>query len=108
MQRLRPDGSIENMQIVKSDGALPAYCSPPNPCPTGYTAEDGCLEDFENTAKFSRDYQSAQECICDSEHMFNCPGSTRENEIDALARTFENEGLAEAALDRLIKTMEVT
>jgi len=106
LQRLKPDGSMENMQIVKTDGQLPAYCTPPNPCPSGYNADDGCLENFENTATFSRDYQASQECMCDSEHMFDCPGSTRENEIDALARTFENEGLAEVALDRLIKTME--
>merc|ERR1739838_749317 len=25
-------------------GVLPAYCDPPNPCPKGYTAEDGCIE----------------------------------------------------------------
>merc|ERR1712227_615294 len=24
-------------------GVLPAYCDPPNPCPKGYTAEDGCI-----------------------------------------------------------------
>merc|ERR1712228_1117512 len=23
---------------------LPAYCDPPNPCPIGYTEEDGCIE----------------------------------------------------------------
>ena len=23
---------------------LPAYCDPPNPCPLGYGAEDGCIE----------------------------------------------------------------
>ena len=23
---------------------LPAYCDPPNPCPIGYTAADGCIE----------------------------------------------------------------
>ncbi|KFM61975.1 hypothetical protein X975_16227, partial [Stegodyphus mimosarum] len=45
--------------------------------------------------------------MCDSEHMFDCPGATRESEIDALARSFENEGLAEAALDRLIQSMEI-
>ena len=40
-------------------GVLPAYCDPPNPCPKGYTAEDGCIEmdDFENEAEFSRKYQ---------------------------------------------------
>ena len=40
-------------------GVLPAYCDPPNPCPKGYTAEDGCIEveEFENRAEFSRKYQ---------------------------------------------------
>jgi len=52
---------------------LPAYCDPPNPCPIGYTAADGCIESFENTSEFSRRYQSTQNCICDTEHMFNCP-----------------------------------
>lgn len=31
------------------------------------------MEDFENTAAFSRKYQAAQECMCDTEHMFHCP-----------------------------------
>ena len=52
---------------------MPAYCDPPNPCPNGYTAKDGCIEDFENTSDFSRNYQARQNCLCDSEHMFNCP-----------------------------------
>lgn len=52
---------------------LPAYCDPPNPCPIGYTAKDGCIEDFENSSEFSRNYQARQNCLCDSEHMFNCP-----------------------------------
>lgn len=59
-------------QEVKTDAGLPAYCNPPNPCPVGYTADQGCLEDFENTAAFSREYQAAQECMCDGEHMFEC------------------------------------
>ena len=72
-------------------GVLPAYCDPPNPCPKGYTAEDGCIEveEFENRAEFSRKYQvrsenlqttltswhfqASQNCMCDSEHMFSCP-----------------------------------
>ena len=56
-------------------GVLPAYCDPPNPCPKGYTAEDGCIEveEFANEAEFSRNYQAAQSCMCDSEHMFTCP-----------------------------------
>ena len=31
------------------------------------------LTGFENTSEFSRRYQSTQNCICDTEHMFNCP-----------------------------------
>ena len=37
--------------------------------PIGPIAEDGCLEEFENTAAFSREYQAAQDCMCDTEHM---------------------------------------
>lgn len=59
-------------QEVKTDAGLPAYCDPPNPCPVGYTADEECLEDFENSAAFSREYQAAQECMCDAEHMFEC------------------------------------
>ncbi|XP_071044310.1 neuroendocrine protein 7B2-like [Parasteatoda tepidariorum] len=103
---LKPDGSIPNQQFVKTD-SLPAFCNPANPCPLGFKAEDGCLEEFENTARFSRSYQEAQNCLCDSEHMFDCPGNTRENEIDALARSFENEGLADATLDKLMQNMDI-
>merc|ERR1712037_943437 len=38
---------------------LPAYCDPPNPCPLGYTAQDGCIEDFENNSEFSQKYQAS-------------------------------------------------
>lgn len=33
----------------------------------------GCITNFENTAEFSHEYQSEQECMCDREHMFACP-----------------------------------
>lgn len=72
-QRLRPEDDFEHRQQIKSDSVLPAYCEPPNPCPVGYAPKDGCLEDFENSAEFSRNYQAQQECLCDQEHMFNCP-----------------------------------
>lgn len=62
----------------KSDDKLPAYCDPPNPCPVGYTEEQNCLADFENTAAFSRDYQAAQDCMCDAEHMFDCPSAEKD------------------------------
>lgn len=117
-QRLKPDGSIKNGQAIKTDAVLPAYCNPPNPCPKGYTAADSCLEDFTNTAAFSRDYQVAQECMCDSEHMFDCPaesgskdegragGRTSESEIEALARSMQHEGLVDSTLDRLVQKIE--
>lgn len=59
---------------IKSDASLPAYCNPPNPCPVGVREDQGCQLSFENTASFSREYQSEQECMCDGEHMFACKG----------------------------------
>ncbi|XP_059473409.1 neuroendocrine protein 7B2 [Neocloeon triangulifer] len=69
-QRLKPDGTIKNQKQIKTDAVLPAYCNPPNPCPIGYN--EGCLSEFENTASFSRNYQASQDCMCDTEHMFDC------------------------------------
>lgn len=49
------------------------------------TVEDGCIQRFENTAAFSREYQSAQKCMCDTEHMFDCPAShefSYDNDLD--------------------------
>lgn len=60
---------------VKTDAKLPAYCNPPNPCPVGFSEDQGCINEFENSASFSREYQSAQECMCDTEHMFECPAN---------------------------------
>nr|XP_049696398.1 neuroendocrine protein 7B2 isoform X2 [Helicoverpa armigera] len=71
-QRLQPSGVVANRQRVKTDAVLPAYCNPPNPCPVGYS-DQGCISEFENTAAFSREYQLAQRCMCDEEHMFSCP-----------------------------------
>lgn len=56
------------------------------------TAEDGCLEEFENTAAYSREYQSAQDCMCDSEHMFDCDSHNSdisESEIDQFVQQFQ-------------------
>ncbi len=70
-QQLHADKSIKHREQVKSDSILPAYCEPPNPCPIGYHGEtDGCMDEFENSADFSRTYQSNQKCMCDEEHMF--------------------------------------
>lgn len=83
-QLLGPDGTFENVQVIKTDHAVPSYCDPPNPCPLGFTSEDGCLENFVNSASFSREYQAKQQCSCDNEHsLFNCasPVSTMKNQI---------------------------
>lgn len=64
----------------KTEASLPAYCQPPNPCPVGFTEKQGCTTNFENTAAFSREYQASQECMCDGEHMFDCPGPTDANQ----------------------------
>lgn len=66
-------GTLKELKDEKADNALPAYCTPPNPCPVGYSSENNCIVDFDNTAAFSRDYQSAQDCMCDTEHMLDCP-----------------------------------
>lgn len=66
--------------LFKTDANLPAYCNPPNPCPVGYQEDQGCLENFENTAIFSREYQAAQDCTCDHEHMFDCASSQSTND----------------------------
>lgn len=87
-QLLGPDGTFENFQVVKSDNAVPSYCDPPNPCPIGYTSKDGCLEEFVNSAGFSRDYQAKQQCSCDNEHsLFNCASP-----ISTLANTVSTNG----------------
>ncbi|XP_018566479.1 neuroendocrine protein 7B2 [Anoplophora glabripennis] len=71
-QLMRNQG-MKAKQEVKTDTTLPAYCNPPNPCPVGYTEEQGCIMDFENSASYSRRYQAVQDCMCDTEHMFDCP-----------------------------------
>ncbi|KAF4527204.1 hypothetical protein B566_EDAN006131 [Ephemera danica] len=96
-QRLKPDGTIKNQKEIKTDAVLPAYCNPPNPCPVGYT--EGCLTEFENSASFSRDYQASQDCMCDTEHMFDCSESSRA-EPRSLTR-------ASQRLDRLMQNFQV-
>jgi len=93
-QQLHPDNSFEHRQEVKSDNVLPAYCEPPNPCPVGFTGSDGCLEEFENTAEFSRNYQAEQKCLCDQEHMFNCPSkNTAEQYEQDLEQVLAKNGM---------------
>lgn len=53
--------------------------------------------DFENSASFSREYQASQECMCDSEHMFECPTNAAQDQGNGqqsfgfLARQFPQE-----------------
>ncbi|XP_005188705.1 neuroendocrine protein 7B2 [Musca domestica] len=75
--------------LIKTDASLPAYCNPPNPCPQGYDQSAGCISDFENTALFSREYQAAQDCTCDSEHMFDCAGQDSSAGNSEMASTME-------------------
>merc|ERR1719228_2766689 len=74
-----------NSKGPMKNSMLPAYCDPPNPCPIGYTTADGCIEDFENSSEFSRGYQSRQKCICDTEHMFDCPDENAHRGADDIA-----------------------
>ncbi|XP_023294881.2 uncharacterized protein LOC111677904 [Lucilia cuprina] len=75
--------------LIKTDASLPAYCNPPNPCPFGYEEDEGCISKFENTALFSREYQAAQDCTCDSEHMFDCAGQDTSSGNSEMASTME-------------------
>ncbi|XP_021919773.1 uncharacterized protein LOC110829891 isoform X2 [Zootermopsis nevadensis] len=102
-QHLKPDGTVKNTKEVKTDAALPAYCNPPNPCPVGYAVEDGCLEQFENTAGFSREYQGAQDCMCDSEHMFDCPSSIGR----VIQSPADGNELSDTDLDRIMQQIQV-
>jgi len=76
-QHLTPEGTQNNTQEVKSDETLPFYCHPPNPCPKGMTAEDGCDEDIDDTADTQKKWidgmMKSGKCSCDEEHMFECP-----------------------------------
>lgn len=101
-QLLGPDGTFENVQVIKTDRAAHSYCNPPNPCPIGYTAEDGCLEDFINSASFSREYQAKQQCSCDNEHsLFNCasPVSTMKSQLTSGAEQSTEQDLDHGSKD---------
>jgi len=100
-QQLREEDTFEHRQQVKSDNVLPAYCEPPNPCPVGFRGEDGCLEEFDNSAEFSRNYQGQQQCLCDQEHMFNCPSkNTREEYEEGLEDMLSKNGLHKSILSK--------
>jgi len=101
-QHLDPNGSQENQQEVKTDEHLPFYCHPPNPCPKGFTAEDGCDEFVDDSAEFQRKWiwkmQEKGMCACDEEHMFHCPKD--DNTINTEKGTMEKEDL-----DQVLNTL---
>jgi len=86
-QHLTPEGSVSNKLEVKSDEELPSYCNPPNPCPKGKTAADGCQEGIQDTAEFNRLYILREmrdgRCTCDYEHMYpeSCPTNQEVPEV---------------------------
>jgi hypothetical protein len=74
---LTPNGKIPNIDEVKSDEDLPAYCDPPNPCPVGLNSDDCDQRQYtEYTAEFSKLYQDNQNCMCDDDHN-ECSKNTK-------------------------------
>lgn len=91
----------------KGDNVLPAYCNPPNPCPLGHSAENGCVEEFENTAAFSREFQSAQDCMCDTEHMFDCPASSLKNANGKNRANVATVNMVDTAIRRIMSDFQI-
>ncbi|XP_036398215.1 neuroendocrine protein 7B2-like [Megalops cyprinoides] len=67
LQHFGPYGNIPSVvpeltedSISKEYREDQVYPDPPNPCPLGKAAVDGCLENFPNTANFSRELQQHQ------------------------------------------------
>lgn len=65
-------------------------------------AEDGCLDDFENTAEFSRQYQTSQNCLCDEDHMFACPANHRKAGDNMPNDVEEFSAALDALLDKAV------
>ncbi|XP_048105644.1 neuroendocrine protein 7B2 [Alosa alosa] len=76
LQHLGPYGNIPNIVAELTGDNVPkdfsedhGYPDPPNPCPLGKTAADGCLEKAPDTAEFSREFQKHQH-LYDPEHDY--------------------------------------
>ncbi|KAK3542400.1 hypothetical protein QTP86_025826, partial [Hemibagrus guttatus] len=76
LQHLGPYGNIPNIVAELTGDNVPkdfsqdhGYPDPPNPCPLGKTAADGCLENSPDTAEFSREFQKHQH-LYDPEHDY--------------------------------------
>ncbi|KAL0113711.1 hypothetical protein PUN28_012678 [Cardiocondyla obscurior] len=98
--RHRVQSGLKGFKDEKAENPLPAYCTPPNPCPVGYTSENNCLTNFENTATFSRDYQSAQDCMCDTEHMIECSNDSENG------NTLSNVHISNSDLNQIVKQFQ--
>ncbi|XP_054910140.1 neuroendocrine protein 7B2 [Poeciliopsis prolifica] len=80
LQHLGPYGNIPNIVAELTGDNVPkdfsddhSYPDPPNPCPLGKTAGDGCLENAPDTAEFSREFQKHQH-LFDPEHDYPALG----------------------------------
>ncbi|XP_029984366.1 neuroendocrine protein 7B2 [Sphaeramia orbicularis] len=76
LQHLGPYGNIPNIVAELTGDNVPkdfsddhGYPDPPNPCPLGKTAADGCLENAPDTAEFSKEFQKHQH-LFDPEHDY--------------------------------------
>ncbi|XP_054475071.1 neuroendocrine protein 7B2 [Anoplopoma fimbria] len=76
LQHLGPFGNIPNIVAELTGDNVPkdfsddhGYPDPPNPCPLGKTAANGCLENAPDTAEFSREFQKHQH-LFDPEHDY--------------------------------------
>ncbi|XP_012271553.1 neuroendocrine protein 7B2 [Orussus abietinus] len=97
--RIQP-GGLTGIKDEKTENNLPAYCTPPNPCPIGYTSENNCIVNFENTAVFSRNYQRAQDCMCDAEHMLDCTKGPENN------NALPNMRISHSDFDQIVKQFQ--
>uniref|UniRef100_H3D3U6 Neuroendocrine protein 7B2 n=1 Tax=Tetraodon nigroviridis TaxID=99883 RepID=H3D3U6_TETNG len=104
LQLLGPFGNIPNFVAELTGDNVPkgvtddhGYPDPPNPCPVGKTAADGCLENAPDTAEFSRQFQNHQNLFdpvhdypalakWDKEHLFQKlkerPGRRRQRSVN--------------------------
>ncbi|KAM4712982.1 neuroendocrine protein 7B2 isoform 1-T1 [Anableps anableps] len=80
LQHLGPYGNIPNIVAELTGDNVPkdfsddhSYPDPPNPCPLGKSAADGCLENAPDTAEFSREFQKHQH-LFDPEHDYPALG----------------------------------
>uniref|UniRef100_A0A3Q0RPZ6 Neuroendocrine protein 7B2 n=1 Tax=Amphilophus citrinellus TaxID=61819 RepID=A0A3Q0RPZ6_AMPCI len=102
LQHLGPYGNIPNIVAELTGDNVPkdfsddhGYPDPPNPCPLGKTAADGCLENAPDTAEFSREFQKHQ-------HLFD-----PEHDYPALAKWSVNPYLLGQRLDNVVAKKSV-